>query len=83
MRRRTWAGVLGVVLVVGMAVLAATERVPYVTFGPGPTVNVLGKYKKEDIITVSGHKAYKDDGGLHLITVVPSGPETRSAFPSS
>ncbi len=81
MRRRTWAGLLAVVLVVGMAVLAATEPVPYVTFGPGPTVNVLGKYKKDDIITVSGHKAYQDDGGLHLTTVVPSGPDEKISIP--
>ena len=81
MRRRTWAGILAVVLVVGMAVLAATEPVPYVTFGPGPTVNVLGKYKKDDIITVSGHKAYQDDGGLHLTTVVPSGPDEKISIP--
>ncbi|MCW2760169.1 MAG: hypothetical protein JWR85_370 [Marmoricola sp.] len=72
MRRRTWAGLLAVVLVIGMSVLAAREPVPYVTFAPGPTVNVLGKSGKKDIITVSGHKSYRDDGGLRLTTVIPS-----------
>ncbi len=81
MKRRTWAGLLAVVMVLGMTVLAASESVPYVTFAPGPTVNVLDKFEKKDIITVSGHKAYKDDGGLRLVTVVPSGPDEKLSIP--
>jgi PDZ domain-containing protein len=81
MRRRTWAGLLAVVLVLGMAVLAASEPVPYVTFAPGPTVNVLGKFEDKSIITVSGHKSYQDDGGLRLVTVVPSGPDEKISIP--
>jgi len=73
MRRRTWAGVLGVVLVVGLSVVATREPVPYATFAPGPTVNVLGKSGKNDIISVSGRKSYRDDGSLRLTTVIASG----------
>ena len=54
MRRRTWAGLVAVALLVGLSVAAYREPVPYVTFSPGPTVNVLGKYEKKDIISVSG-----------------------------
>ena len=81
MKRRTWAGLLAVVLVLGLAVVAAREPVPYVTFAPGPTVNVLGKFKDKSIVTVSGHKAYKDDGGLRLVTVIPSGPDEKISIP--
>ena len=76
------AGLLAVVLVVGLSVVALRQPVPYVTFSPGPTVNVLGKYDKKDIISVSGRESYRDDGGLRLTTVIPSGPDkarTRSA----
>jgi PDZ domain-containing protein len=77
MRRRTVAGVLAAVLVVGLSVVAASQPVPYVTFAPGPTVNVLGSFGKQPIIEVSGHPVYRDKGGLRLLTVVPSGPEDK------
>ena len=69
------------VLVLGLSVVAARESVPYVTFAPGPTVNVLGKFEDKAIVTVSGHKAYKDDGGLRLVTVIPSGPDEKLSIP--
>ena len=61
MSRRTagWRIVAGRACVL---VLAAggrcARRCPYVTFAPGPTVNVLGKYDGKPIIEVSGHKTY-------------------------
>jgi PDZ domain-containing protein len=77
MRRRTWAGVLAAVLVMGLAVVALSKPVPYVTFKPGPTVNVLGSSGKKEIIEISGHKTYDDDGALRLVTVIPSGPQDK------
>ncbi len=76
MSRRTWAGLFALVLVIGLSVQASRASVPYVTFSPGPTVNVLGEFDKKEIITISGRQSYRDDGGLRLTTVVPSGPET-------
>ncbi len=69
------------VLVIGMSVLAASEPVPYVTFSPGPTVNVLDEFEDKSVISVSGHKSYEDNGGLHLTTVVPSGPDEKISIP--
>ena len=66
MSRRTWASILAVVLVVGLSVVAARKPVPYVTFSPGPTVNVLGKYDDKAIIRVTGHPSYRDKGALRL-----------------
>jgi PDZ domain-containing protein len=73
MRRRTWAGLLAVVLVIGLSAFASRKPVPYATFSPGPTVNVLGKSGKSEIITVGGRTSYRDDGGLRLTTVIASG----------
>lgn len=81
MKRRTWAGLLAVVLVVFLSVLALRQPVPYATFAPGPTVNVLGKNGKKDIISVEGRKSYRDDGGLRLTTVIPSGPQDKVSIP--
>jgi len=77
MNRRTWASILALVLVVGLSVVAASREVPYVTFSPGPTVNVLGEYDGKSIITVKGHPAYRDEGALRLTTVIPSGPQEK------
>ena len=63
MRRSTWAGLLAIVLVLGMSVLAARAPVPYVIFTPGPTVNVLGKTGKTDIIKVTDWTSYRDKVG--------------------
>jgi PDZ domain-containing protein len=73
MRRRTWAGLLALVLVVGLSVVALSKPVPYATFSPGPTVNVLGKNGGKQIISVSGHQSYRDKGGLRLTTIIASG----------
>lgn len=81
MRRRTWAGLLAVVLLAAMSVQAFRQPVPYATFSPGPTVNVLGKSGKLDIISVSGRTSYRDDGGLRLTTVIPSGPGSKVSIP--
>ena len=77
MKRRTVAGLVAALLVVALAVVAATRSVPYVTFAPGPTINVLGDYEKKPIIEVSGHRSYRDKGQLRLLTVIPSGPDEK------
>src|ERR1044072_2254268 len=82
MSRRTWASLLAVVLVVGLSVVAALKPVPYVTFSPGPTGNVLGDVGKQDIITVEGHPEYRDKGALRLTTVIPSGPREKVSIPT-
>ncbi len=81
MSRRTWASLMALALVIGLSVVAARKPVPYVTFSPGPTVNVLGTYEKKDIITVEGHRSYRDEGALRLVTIVPSGPDRKVSLP--
>jgi PDZ domain-containing protein len=75
MRRATWAGLLAVVMVVGLTYVALREPVPYVTYSPGETVNVLGTYGEKDIIDISGRRSYRDNGGLRLTTILSSGPD--------
>jgi PDZ domain-containing protein len=82
MTRRTWASILAVVLVVGLSVVAARKSVPYVTFSPGPTVNVLGKVGDKSIIQVTGHASYRDKGELRLTTIVPTGPSQKVNIPT-
>lgn len=72
--RRTWATLLALVLVLLTGFLALRQPVPYATFAPGPTVNVLSEFDGKPIIEVDGRKTYEDKGGLRLVTVVPSAP---------
>ena len=75
MSRRTVAGLLALGLLVVLGVVAARTPVNYVTFRPGPTMNVLGKFDGKKIVSVSGHPAYRDSGALRMVTVYPSGPD--------
>src|SRR4051794_34493926 len=82
MSRRTWASLLAVVLVLGLSVVAVRKSVPYVTFSPGPTVNVLGSVEDKSIIRVTGHPSFRDKGALRLTTVIPSGPSEKVSIPA-
>lgn len=77
MSRRTVAGLLALGLVAVLVTLAAREPVPFVTFRPGPTLNVLGEYDGKKIVKVTGHRTYPTTGGLRMVTVYPSGPDDK------
>jgi len=77
MSRRTLAGLLALGLLVVLGVVAARTPVDYVTFRPGPTMNVLGTYDGKEIIKVSGHETYDDTGALRMVTVYPSSPDEK------
>lgn len=77
MSRRTVAGLLALGLVAVLVVLAARKPVDYVTFRPGPTMNILGEYDGKKIIEVEGHKTYPTDGTLRMVTVYESGPDQK------
>ena len=77
MTQRTIAGLLAVPLLVALWVAAATEPLPYVTYEPGLTVDVLAKDHGSEIIQVSGHKTYRDNGELRMTTVYVSQPDAK------
>jgi Lon-like protease len=80
MTQRTLAGLLAVPLLAVLWVLALQEPLPYVTYAPGMTVDVLGTTgddgASDEIVQVEGAKAYRDDGELRLTTVLITRPET-------
>jgi PDZ domain-containing protein len=69
MTQRTWAAVLAVPLFVVLGLYVAVTGLPFVTYAPGPTVNVLGENGGKPIIDVQGHRSYRDDGQLRMTTV--------------
>jgi len=78
MTQRTLAGLLAVPLLIALWVAAALAPLPYVTYAPGLTVNVLGKNGPKDIIQVEGRRTYRDDGELRMTTVFVSQRDARN-----
>jgi Lon-like protease len=81
MSRRSMASILAGVLLVALFVVALLKPVGYVIFEPGPTFDVLAKGSDQapgkEIIDVSGHKVYRDNGQLRLVTIIPSQPDDK------
>lgn len=75
MSQRTLAAMLAVPLLLGLFVVVGTQPLPYVTYRPGPSVDILAAPDGKEIIEVSGHKAYRDDGELRLTTIYVDQPE--------
>ncbi|WP_182523925.1 YlbL family protein [Nocardioides dongkuii] len=82
MKQRTLAALVALPLLLLLVVLAFTLPLPYATYAPGLTVDVLGESEKgEEIIEVSGHEAYRDDGEVRMTTVFVSLPEADKRLP--
>jgi PDZ domain-containing protein len=70
MNQRALAAFLATPLVVALAVVALFKPLPYTTYAPGPTIDVLGAPDGKEIIQLpDGQKTYRDDGQLRMTTV--------------
>lgn len=80
MTQRTLAGLLALPLLVGLWVTAALKPLPFVTYEPGLTIDVLGTNEDgKEIIEVEGHRTYRDEGQLRMTTVYVSQPEPKGS----
>ncbi len=77
MMQRMYATLLALALFITLIVAALVLPLPYVTYSPGLTVDVLGKDGDQEIIQVSGHQAYRDSGQLRMTTVYVTRPGNR------
>lgn len=77
MSQRIKAGLAAVPLLAVMWVLVAVVPLPYVTYYPGPMVNVLGESDGEPIVQIEGHETYQDGGQLSLTTIYVDQPERK------
>jgi PDZ domain-containing protein len=72
MTQRTLAGLVAVLLLGVLVAFTVFKPLPFVTYEPGSTLNVLGEKDGQEIIQVTGHKTYRDDGELRMTTVMVS-----------
>ena len=77
MTQRTTAGLVAVLLLGALVAWMVFRPLPYVTYEPGTTIDVLGQTDGKEIIEVSGHKVYRDTGELRMTTVLVSTPRAR------
>lgn len=77
MNKRSVAWVIAVPSVILLWLLTVFAPLPFVTYQPGLTENLLGKYNGQPVVQVSGHEVYRDTGEMHLTTIYVSGPESR------
>jgi Lon-like protease len=76
MTQRTWAGLVAVPLLIALWAIALVTPLPFVTYEPGVTVDILDDPGGKEIIQVRGHKTFRDDGQLRLTTVLVTRPES-------
>jgi Lon-like protease len=69
MNQRVLATILAGLLVASLAVVALIVPLPYTTYGPGPTIDVLSDPGGKEIIQIPGQQTYRDDGQLRMTTV--------------
>jgi PDZ domain-containing protein len=81
MSQRTRAGLLALCLLAVLWGTAAFAPLPYVTYYPGPTVDILAENDGKETVTVTGHKSFHDDGELRMTTVYVSQPEDDVSLP--
>jgi Lon-like protease len=81
MTQRTLAALVAAPLLLVLLVLAFVLPLPYATYAPGLTLDVLGDEGGQEIISVEGHPSYHDDGQLRMTTVYVSLAETDKRLP--
>lgn len=77
MNQRLVAAMVAMPLVIALAVVAWVTPLPYVTYTPGPTLDMLAAPDGKEIVQVSGHKTYRDGGELRMTTVSVSQRDNR------
>lgn len=69
MRRNTWTLIVSVSLTVLATLVLFIVPVPYVTWSPGLTYDLLGQTRGVDTLTITGAATYPSTGELRISTV--------------
>jgi PDZ domain-containing protein len=83
MNQRLIAAVIAVPAVIALIAVALLQGLPFATFAPGGTVDVLGSDVNEaEVVQVDGHEVYRDSGQLRMTTVrvSPAGDPPSTAY---
>lgn len=67
--RRILTLLVALVPILAFGVLASLVTVPYVSLGPGPTFNTLGKVDGKEVVDIEGTEIHPTSGHLNMTTV--------------
>lgn len=81
MTRQTWTAALSAVLFVVLAAVIALAPVPYVTWAPGGTYDLLGTVDGQDAIKISGAKTFATNGEMLMTTISVTAPDSSLSLP--
>jgi PDZ domain-containing protein len=81
MTRQTWTAAVSAVLFVVLAAVIALVPVPYITWAPGATYDLLGKVNDSDAISISGATVYPTSGQLRMTTISVTAPDSSLTLP--
>lgn len=81
MTRQTWTAAVSALLFVVLAAVIALVPVPYVTWAPGSTYNLLGSVDGKDAISISGIQTYPTTGELRMTTISVTAPDANLSLP--
>jgi PDZ domain-containing protein len=81
MSQRTRAGLLALCLLAVLWATAVFVPLPYVTYYPGPTVDILAEADGDEIVQVAGRESFHGDGELRMTTVYVSTPQEDVTLP--
>jgi Lon-like protease len=83
MNQRLIAAVIAVPSVLALIAFALFQGLPFATFAPGGTIDVLGSDSDAaEVVQVDGHEVYRDEGQLRMTTVrvSPAGDPPSTAY---
>lgn len=81
MTRQTWAALVTALMFVSLAAVIALAPVPFVTWQPGRTVDVLETSGERPAIDVAGARTYPTSGQLHLTIVSTTRADASLSLP--
>ncbi len=80
---RNVVAVVSSALFVAMAALIIFVPVPYVTWRPGTTINVMGASDQGPLVEVVGYPGWESEGGLYMTTVSATRVESSVSLPEA
>ncbi len=83
MTRQTWTAVVSAVLFVVSAAVLALVRVPYVTYAPGLTYDLIGSVNGAPVVEVTGASSFPTSGELRMTTVNITRSEAGVSLPEA
>lgn len=78
---QSWIALVAGSIFVMMAVIIAFTPIPYVTWAPGTTVDLLASDSGKPVVEIDGLKNYETHGSLLMLTVSESRPDGLVSLP--